>query len=212
MIKRCYRSYDFFGGVIKTEYLYTLEDLFVTDGEPYLVGEAPEFTDKMHFFGTNVLDVDYWMTGTGKDLWTEIWNTYRDEICVFDEEELTANSDSEKSFWMNFWKIYTRTKKYYEKLITTTQTLEDKLLAKISTTVTGENRLNDTPDNSGTYNTDDYTSTLTESKTTSETDGGTTLERLEEIRLRYRDYLAQWRREFSNLFISPLNYQGGEFI
>lgn len=155
-------------------------------------------------------DVEYWTndTGAGYQLWTYIWNTYKDRIALITNTEWDRVTTQEViDFWHNFYGIWNRTHKYYEKMLQLLKENEAKLLDQISAVTTSEGHFNDTPDQSGDYATLDYASSINKNTVTTKADGGTILTRLDEIRRRYSDYYVSWANEFDRMFISKLNYE-----
>lgn len=192
------------------EYCYSLEELFQESGN---IDSVPALST----YGTLIAGFksdDYWKTGTGYKLWTYIYYTYRDHICVYADKEINpvGNVEATRDFWKNFYTVWNRSHIYYEKLIELQAANEAKFLDQIASSTESENRFNDTPDQSGDYSTADYTSNITKAKITSKTDGDTVLGRLEEVRRRFTDFYRAWANEFKDLFISPLNYQSSDLF
>lgn len=195
----------FLGNRYSLEYLYTLEDMFDTDGK------IDDFPSLRAYSGLWIsFDSTYWDTenGIGFTLWGYIWVMYNDHIALITDKEWNKLDIAETfHFWKNFYLIWKSTHVYYEKLIGLLKTNEAKLLEQVSTTTEGSNHFNDTPDQSGDYSSLNYATTITKNTLTTKSDAGTILERLEEVRRRYADYYEKWAREFNKLFISPLNYE-----
>ena len=191
------------------EYLYTLKEMFEDEfGNENLIGFIPSMDQYADLW--NNFDMNYWTndTGDGYQLWAYIWNTYKDHIALITDEEWNReNNQAVIDFWHEFYGIWNRTHKYYEKMISLLKDNESKLLAQVSSLTESDNRFNNTPDQSGDYSGLDYATTINKNKITTSSDAGTILERLEEVRRRYTDYYEKWSREFNKLFISPLNYE-----
>lgn len=191
------------------EYLYTLKEMFEDEfGNENLIGFIPSMDQYADLW--NNFDMNYWTndTGVGYQLWAYIWNTYKDHIALITDEEWNReNNQAVIDFWHEFYGIWNRTHKYYEKMISLLKDNESKLLAQVSSLTESDNRFNNTPDQSGDYSGLDYATTINKNKITTSSDAGTILERLEEVRRRYTDYYEKWSREFNKLFISPLNYE-----
>ena len=196
------------------EYLYTLKEMFEDEfGNENLIGFIPSMDQYADLW--NNFDMNYWTndTGVGCQLWGYIWNTYKDHIALITDEEWKRENNQEViDFWHEFYGIWNRTHKYYEKMISLLKDNETKLLAQISSTTESDNRFNNTPDQSGDYSGLDYATTINKNKITTSSDAGTILERLEEVRRRYTDYYEKWAREFGKLFISPLNYESSKTL
>lgn len=196
------------------EYLYTLKEMFEDEfGNENLIGFIPSMDQYADLW--NNFDMNYWTndTGVGYQLWDYIWNTYKDHIALITDEEWNRENNQEViDFWHEFYGIWNRTHKYYEKMISLLKDNETKLLAQVSSTTESDNRFNNTPDQSGDYSGLDYATTINKNKITTSSDAGTILERLEEVRRRYTDYYEKWSREFNKLFISPLNYENSKTL
>ena len=186
------------------EYCYTLEEMFgSTSGN---VDSVPALST----YGTLVAGFnydDYWKTGIGYKLWSKIYYKYRDHVCLITEKEWDINQkDLTRQFWKDFYTIFDGTHAYYEKLISLFESKENNLLNTVSSSVENEIKFNDTPQNAGDFDTDNHTTNVSKSKTTSQTDAGTVMERLDEIRRRYTDLYNDWADRFDRLFICSLNY------
>ena len=196
------------------EYLYTLKEMFEDEfGNENLIGFIPSMDQYADLW--NNFDMNYWTndTGVGCQLWGYIWNTYKDHIALITDEEWKRENNQEViDFWHEFYGIWNRTHKYYEKMISLLKDNETKLLAQVSSLTESDNRFNNTPDQSGDYSGLDYATTINKNKITTSSDAGTILERLEEVRRRYTDYYEKWAREFGKLFISPLNYESSKTL
>lgn len=196
------------------EYLYTLKEMFEDEfGNENLIGFTPSMDQYADLWSN--FDMNYWTnnTGTGCQLWDYIWNTYKDHIALITDKEWNRDNNQEViDFWHEFYGIWNRTHKYYEKMISLLKDNETKLLAKVSSLTESDNRFNNTPDQSGDYSGLDYATTINKNKITTSSDAGTILERLEEVRRRYTDYYEKWAREFGKLFISPLNYESSKTL
>lgn len=62
-------------------------------------------------------------------------------------------------------------------------------------------KFNDTPQNAGVGETDDYTSTYTKNHSEGSVDVGSTIERLNEMFTKYKSILLMWSNEFNILFL-----------
>ena len=86
------------------EYCYSLEELFQQSGNIDSVPALSTYGTLIAGFNTD----DYWKTGTGYKLWTYIYYTYRDHICVYADKEINpvGNADAARDFWKNFYTIW----------------------------------------------------------------------------------------------------------
>lgn len=71
---------------------------------------------------------------------------------------------------------------------------------KISATSSGTTRFNDTPQMDGDYVGDTYTTNITRSETSSTSDTGSIMERLDQLYKKWRNVLKDWSNEFLGLF------------
>ena len=184
------------------QYATSLEEMFYLKGvSPDLeIDLSPSLTAFKELFNLSIPYPD--------ELWSRIWFLFKSEICIISDDKPDSSNILElsKNFWEKFHSIYITTNQYYKKLINVLKDNENKLMAQISATVEGENRYNDTPYNKGIYNDSNYTTNITRTKSTTTSDAGTVLERIDEIRRKYTDYYTRWANEFESLFVSPLNY------
>ena len=196
-------------GYYSEYYLYTLKEMFEDEfGNENLIGFIPSMDQYADLW--NNFDMNYWTNDTeaGYQLWAYIWNTYKDHIALITDEEWNRETNQEViDFWHEFYGIWNRTHKYYEKMLQLLKENETKLLDKISAVTISEGQFNDTPDQSGNYGTLDYASSINKNTVTTNADGGTIMTRLDEIRRRYSDYYVRWADEFSGMFINKLNYE-----
>lgn len=95
------------------------------------------------------------------------------------------------------WRWLNDTIGYYSKIISLYLDQENNLLAKLHSS--SETRVNDTPQNSGSYDTDTHVSNI--SKTTNESDAGTVMNRLIDVRKQWENLYKAWAKEFTDKFI-----------
>lgn len=75
------------------------------------------------------------------------------------------------------------------------------LLEPVKQVQDGDIRFNDTPQNAGVGETDDYTSTYTKNHSQGSIDVNSTIERLSEMFTKYKSVLLLWSNEFNMLFL-----------
>ncbi len=108
-----------------------------------------------------------------------------------------VDAETDYDTWMEHYiSIYLRTYDKYKTLIDAFAAEESNLLDDIAQTQV--TRFNDTPQNTGDFTADNYTSNYTESENASARD--TKMARLNEIRAQWDDLYSQWAQEFKNLF------------
>ena len=194
---------------------YTLYDLIrhyegtTMDSTSYQLGleqpgEFPALIQKMYssFIPESHLD-DAIMQPITNTLWCKYFaNGHLKDYIVRTENEDTV----EQAYldWMtDFVYILDLTYNKYKKLIELYQSEENNLMKQLEST--GVVKFNDTPQNTGNFEGDDYTTNV--STTTSKTDSGTIISRLSEIRALYDDIYTAWSNEFKHFFITTARYQ-----
>ena len=194
---------------------YTLYDLIrhyegtTMDSTSYQLGleqpgEFPALIQKMYssFIPESHLD-DAIMQPITNTLWCKYFaNAHLKDYIVRTENEDTV----EQAYldWMtDFVYILDLTYNKYKKLIELYQSEENNLMKQLEST--GVVKFNDTPQNTGNFEGDDYTTNV--STTTSKTDSGTIISRLSEIRALYDDIYTAWSNEFKHFFITTARYQ-----
>ena len=167
-------------------------------------GEFPALIQKMYssFIPESHLD-DAIMQPITNTLWCKYFaNGHLKDYVVRTENEDTV----EQAYidWMtDFVYILDLTYNKYKKLIELYQSEENNLMKQLEST--GVVKFNDTPQNTGNFEGDDYTTNV--STTTSKTDSGTIISRLSEIRALYDDIYTAWSNEFKHFFITTARYQ-----
>lgn len=115
----------------------------------------------------------------------------------------------ETRFIRNFTNIYNFTKNKYSELLNYYGAAKNHLLDKVEniTATDGEHRVNDTPQNGGSWQDDAHTSLYesTSSTATNTNDLTTLMNRLNEIQDNYMNVLKAWCNEFNGLFIFPVD-------
>lgn len=148
-------------------------------------------------------DNEYTKTLLQKYVWVEMCDqviTYKDVQHELNEKVFKPTlTDSERtSVIKDIWSILEITRPYYEKMISLLNEQESHLMDKLSNETF--NRYNDTPQE-GEIGFDDDGYASNTSKTTSKSDIGTVISRLEEIRKLYRNYYYHWCNEFYKIVI-----------
>ena len=205
----------FYDWKYRTLNYYTLYDLIrhyegtTMDSTSYQLGleqpgEFPALIQKMYssFIPESHLD-DAIMQPITNTLWCKYFaNGHLKDYIVRTENEDTV--DQAYLDWMtDFVYILDLTYNKYKKLIELYQSEENNLMKQLEST--GVVKFNDTPQNTGNFEGDDYTTNV--STTTSKTDSGTIISRLSEIRALYDDIYTAWSNEFKHFFITTARYQ-----
>lgn len=114
-----------------------------------------------------------------------------------------------KKFIRSLSSIYCFTSDKYLYLLSLYAAQKANLMKQLTTTVgvVGDHRVNDTPQDSGTFTDDAHTSVYEEnnSTTTTNSDPMTVMARIDEIQNKYMKVLKAWCDEFNCLFIAPYN-------
>ena len=121
---------------------------------------------------------------------------YRNYFVIAVESEDEKN-DAFKDWLDSFVALIFRTQEKYIPILKEYEAAEDKLMDDIKQTSTA--RFNDTPQTSGNYIDNNYTSTITTSEVSSA--GSTTAVRLAEIKAAWENIMYEWFREFHGLFM-----------
>lgn len=113
------------------------------------------------------------------------WLNGRIDLDAFPPEDIVLDMAER---WKNkFMAIYDSTKDRYEVILDAYADNRDKLMDKIRSSTTA--RFNDTPQNSGDFSDDPYTSTITQ--TSSETDLEDNMTKLNKVQSGYRNILRE---------------------
>lgn len=139
-----------------------------------------------------------------EEMWQQLYVWFRREYAIKVEEDANV-LDAEAEFFSLLCNKIADGYDYYTTILDIYKNNKNKLMDKVKSIATGSTRFNDTPQNSGTFDTDPYTSNITQNEGTTESDLKTTMERIKEIQESYRDFLGQWAKSFRNLFIERRN-------
>lgn len=126
------------------------------------------------------------------------FNDYVDYSEFFgDETEPVFTEEMAVKFLRKFVSLYLDTQEKYKVLLNIYASEKANLLNKVETITT--NKFNDTPQNSGDFGSEDYTSNY--AITESGTDVEPLINRISQIDNKYRNLMKDWAREFDKLFI-----------
>lgn len=139
-----------------------------------------------------------------EEMWQQMFVWFRKEYAIKVEEDADL-MDAEAEFFSILCNKIADGYDYYTTILGIYANNKTKLMDKVKSIATGSTRFNDTPQNSGTFDTDPYTSNITQNEGTTESDLKTTMERIKEIQESYRDFLGQWAKSFRNIFIERRN-------
>ena len=161
---------------------------------------APDFNEKFNDVVYSFVQMyDDWYIG------------YVDKFIRFGMPPVEPTEDEVNKIKINFVKkvtyIYNFTSERYLVLLNLYEEHKNNLLSRLSSTTTSTNthRVNDTPQNSGNFTGEDFTSVWEENTNNVSTVSNpeTIMERLDEIQRKYMNVLADWVNEFKSLFIAP---------
>lgn len=195
-----------------TRYYYTLKGLIPTfdleSVQTLITQEASSATTLDEKFSEviNILD----------DAYSKWYIGYVDKCFIWGVLNLPTTEEIEEvkvDFIKRLSIIYNFTKDRYLTLLNLYDNQKNNLMNKLNnvTTVTGDHRVNDTPQDAGTghqnFTDDDHTSMWegTNTTTTVDSDPMTIMARLDEIQRMYMNLLRDWVKEFRKLFIAPYN-------
>lgn len=186
---------------------FSLEEIIDShDGQtaPFNCIPLFELVDKYdEYIGTNNLQsllTDNYV----EEMWQQLYAWFRREYAIKVEDGVDR-MDAEAEFLSILCNKIADGYDYYTTILGIYANNKSKLMDKVKSIATGSTRFNDTPQNSGTFDTDPYTSNITQNEGTTESDLKTTMERIKEIQESYRDFLGQWAKSFRNIFIERRN-------
>ena len=135
---------------------------------------------------------------------TYLFNKYQYNWIIYTDTEVIGEDDTTPTYettklqrWETKLKlIYDLTRDKYETLLKYYASYKDKLMDKIGSTTSV--KFNDTPQNTGDFSAETYTSTYTETNT--EVNDKNYIAKLSEIQDLYNNVFASWLEEFKGLF------------
>lgn len=132
------------------------------------------------------------------DSYKNYYGIYKDiEILSTEEEETEITSTMELEFVSKIINVYMQTQDRYLNLLNIYSTQRANLLNKVKSLTSV--KYNDTPQNSGDFTSEEFTSNYTISE--SESDVSPLIERIDEISRKYRNLLRERTDEFKGLFL-----------
>lgn len=171
---------------------------------------------------TAITDADLGMPLDTFPWWDSVNTDYKNEVApvlnifgqryahhyiVFYDDGAT-DAEKAKAVEGALWVICGALTDTYERYAPILKAYKDKeasLMAKVAVTSTGVARFNDTPQNGGLYDDDSHTTNITQSSGTTESDNGTPMARLEEVRRYWRNIQKEWVDELGRITIEGDN-------
>ena len=140
-------------------------------------------------------------TGLSDMLNLLIWNIYNrhaDDYIFAKEGDLDV-SDFPKAI-NGILNVIDNTIDKYAPMVLKVAEKAPNLLEPVKQIQNGDVKFNDTPQNAGVGETDDYTSNISKTHNEASVDVGSTIERLSEMFGKYKSILLMWSNEFNMLF------------
>ena len=131
-----------------------------------------------------------------------IWNIYNrhSEDYIYSKEGDLDVSDFPKAV-NGILNVIDNTIDKYAPMVLQVANKASDLLEPVKQVQDGDIKFNDTPQNAGVGETDDYTSTYTKNHSEGSVDVGSTIERLSEMFGKYKSIMLLWSNEFNILFL-----------
>ena len=203
MLSNCCNRYSSYS-------VYTsIQDLFGdltlhNDTLPELIASVPQFLGILDSIQDNNLATDQQLLELfGSYIVPSYYKSIVD-IETFENGDTTEHQPKHEDVLgrINAWCVTTR--KSYGKIAKLYTENESKLLDQIKSTSTSTNRDSDVPQLDGDWDGYDQVSTVASSSTSSSTDNGSMMSRLNEIRTGYRDIMQLWARDFYKNFLQEV--------
>ena len=139
-----------------------------------------------------------------KNLFRLVLNRFYKDYCF---STISSEFSVEKAvqFMIKFFNVAGMTAPKYTKLLSLYSSNDADLMNPVSSSTSGVNRFNDTPQDGGLYDDDDHTTNVTQVNSTTLNDLDTKMGRIKEIEASYRNLLLDWSNEFKPLFIEEGN-------
>lgn len=126
---------------------------------------------------------------------------YRKELDFpYYQDASSPDSGERKEVFRGLIQLFNLTAPRYIPLLEQYKANESDPIGKISSTSTGKTRFNDTPQDGGDFEDDEYTTNITQTEATTESDSGSIMERLDALYRNWRQILRDWTSEFKGLF------------
>lgn len=140
-----------------------------------------------------------------------IYAEYFDEFVVKkligiyeDETAVVLSTNEKKEVWRHFVELFNMTAPRFIPLLKSYKANESSPIAQISSTTTGLNRFNDTPQEDGDFANDSHSTTVNQNEVNVLADSGSVAQRLDELYKNWRSVLRDWTYEFRCLFYTKI--------
>lgn len=121
-------------------------------------------------------------------------------------EDVNVDYEICREVYVDITNVINLTQERYIALLDSFAANKSNPIGKISSTSHGKTKFNDTPQNAGNFENEEYTSNVTIANATTESDVGTIMSRLDELYRNWRNVLKDWTDEFAGLFIWDRGY------
>lgn len=128
-------------------------------------------------------------------LWALVFSRYKEHYLLYDY----------KTFFQKLYTIIVMTYDKYKALFDGYTAKASHFLDAIKTTTTNKDRFNDTPQNAGDFENEDWTTTISLFNSEVGEDRESPVVRLRELKNNYDNTLMDWANLFDNLFIEEAN-------
>ena len=185
---------------------FTLADACAPiEKSPFYGIDTPSFVSVCDFYNIDISgERSEFAGGFVLDLWHYIYIKYYDHFIIIDDAE-SVDPTLFKNWIRLFMNVYLRTKERYITLLNIYNDNKSKLMDQLKTKNTNIAKFNDTPQGSGDYSNDPFTSNITKGESETFNDITTPIARIREIEENYNDTLAQWADDFDGIFIEEGN-------
>lgn len=188
------------------KWFWTLGELLDSSKEPWQLSnnDILAIANAMTGYSTPMIVSATWKDSNVSSVLDLIIKRFNDEYCYSTYENNLTTRDK-NVFVMRLINILEMTYGKYSKLLSVYSSIDSNLLAKINTHSDGVSKFNDTPQDSGDFDTDTHLSNITRQETDTGTDGDTPMGRVAEIQEKYDNILLRWSNEFESLFMEGGN-------
>lgn len=197
---------------MKTKYWFQLNEVFsflnVSFAPHSALGSADWFSNYLssHYLKYNVVGLDstrYTATIIKTcidNLMTIVSERHWNDYCVYSDTDDISSANNGR-FMTTLLTIIDLTAPKYIPMLKETEEASKDLLAKVESNSSTSLRFNDTPQNGGDYSSDNHTTNISQSTSSSEADADSIMQKLEKIYSNFRSVILAWSNEFNRLFI-----------
>lgn len=195
---------------LQNKYFWTFKEILEGGGEP---SPAYQFTDEnilavvsaMEDYSTPLInELGEWVDTNVKKLVNLIVKRYINMYIITTETE-DFPLEQTFNFVDKLFYIIEMTSPRYLTLLKAYSDSATKLLDPVKVTTNNKSRFNDTPQNSGSYETDPFTTNITFLDSVSQNEADTIMGRIRELESSYNNLLLIWSNEFKSLFLEEEN-------